>query len=83
MHVNNIRHLQNYAYISLQVWFYTQINCHLSNRGDQCFPWDLKEVDVFITFTVITSMKPGIDFLDSVAFPSTVNRSVTFVISVV
>lgn len=40
-------------------------------------------MDVFITFTVITSMSPGIDFLDSVAFPSTVNRSNTFVISVV
>lgn len=36
-------------------------------------------MDVFITFTVITSMSPAIDFLDSIMFSS---HFITYVISV-
>lgn len=40
-------------------------------------------MEAFITFTVITSMSPEIDFLDSVTFSSTVNHFITFVLCVV
>lgn len=40
-------------------------------------------MDVFITSTAITSLSPATDILDSVAFYSTVNHFITFIISVI